>query len=171
MSLGHDSGFGFTAFLSSKRRRNQPGVAMSRPKLWGCGVLTAQIRTTAALIGVDLEVLPFTNGLTNATPAYLALNAQGAVRSIVILERPSIAARLFADFIRYSLLSKERLLVEFYLHLSCDLRLPNDKTMLHGRSNRFWRRRANKCCRSRRRSVATWRSGPGFTPCLSALIA
>ena len=50
-------------------------------KLWGAGLYALEIQTVASLVGKELEIAPFTTGLTNRTASYLALSSSGTVRS------------------------------------------------------------------------------------------
>ena len=48
-------------------------------KLWGCGVRNLKCQLVAAFADVDLELPPFSTGITNRTPWYLAMNPRGKV--------------------------------------------------------------------------------------------
>ena len=50
-------------------------------KLWGAGPYALEIQTVASLVGKELEIAPFTAGLTNRSASYLALSSSGTVRS------------------------------------------------------------------------------------------
>lgn len=50
---------------------------MAPPKLYGAGGRFQKVRLVAAFAGAELELPPFTNGLTNRTPWYLAMNPMG----------------------------------------------------------------------------------------------
>ncbi|GLI61130.1 hypothetical protein VaNZ11_003405 [Volvox africanus] len=55
----------------------------AKPRLYGVGVKALRLQVVAAVAGVELDVPPFTEGLTNQTPAYLALDAEGTFPLLV----------------------------------------------------------------------------------------
>ena len=50
-----------------------------RLKLWGLGLRHVKCELVAAFADVDVEIPPFTPGITNKTPRYLAMNPMGKV--------------------------------------------------------------------------------------------
>ncbi|KAG2441289.1 hypothetical protein HYH02_009882, partial [Chlamydomonas schloesseri] len=50
----------------------------TKPRLYGVGVKALRLQAVAAVAGVELDVAPFTEGLTNATPNYLRMAPDGA---------------------------------------------------------------------------------------------
>ncbi|GLC41498.1 hypothetical protein PLESTB_001005000 [Pleodorina starrii] len=63
-----------------------------KPRLYGVGVKALRLQVVAAVAGTELDVPPFTEGLTNQTPAYLALNAAGAFPLLVTPDGAAHAA-------------------------------------------------------------------------------
>ncbi|KAG2437150.1 hypothetical protein HXX76_005817, partial [Chlamydomonas incerta] len=55
----------------------------TKPRLYGVGVKALRLQVVAAVAGVELDVAPFTEGLTNATPNYLRLSPDGAFPLLV----------------------------------------------------------------------------------------
>lgn len=53
-------------------------------KLYGIGTRTLKVQLVAAFSNVELEKMPFTRGVTNKTPRYLAMNPQGKVPSFLL---------------------------------------------------------------------------------------
>ena len=48
-------------------------------KLWGKGLKHMQCELVAAFAGVEIEVPPFTSGITSKTPQFLAISPYGKV--------------------------------------------------------------------------------------------
>lgn len=64
---------------------------MAPLKLWGAGTRATKVQLVAALCGVPTEMPPFTFGVTNKTPEFLAMNPLGKVRVGGALMRPDAA--------------------------------------------------------------------------------
>ncbi|KAG2485170.1 hypothetical protein HYH03_016060 [Edaphochlamys debaryana] len=61
-------------------------------RLYGVGVKALRLQVVAAVGGQDLEIPPFTEGLTNATPNYLRLSPEGAFPLLVTADGAALAA-------------------------------------------------------------------------------
>lgn len=52
---------------------------MGKSKFWGTGLDAARARAIASLSAAEIEIAPFTEGVTNKTPNFLALQPNGQV--------------------------------------------------------------------------------------------
>ncbi|KXZ50323.1 hypothetical protein GPECTOR_17g962 [Gonium pectorale] len=67
-------------------------MADTKPRLYGVGVKALRLQVVASVAGVELDVPSFTEGLTNATPAYLRLSPEGAFPLLVTPDGSAHAA-------------------------------------------------------------------------------
>lgn len=67
---------------------------MTKLKLYGGGSRSLKCKLTASFAGVELELAPFTMGITNKTPEFLAINPIGKASCDVDLRTPFLPPAL-----------------------------------------------------------------------------